>query len=151
MADQNHIRAEKTTTYFAASGVVGTGLWVLGMAVASPLFAVAVVAGSIALATTEKGRGFLNKLGDQLLNLGSDTLSHLSEDYNRGRSWWQRRSEAHKAAKAAKPAPAPQETSTFNGLTQAPGFNKAADPAAEAAPAAAPAPAPTHTPKAPTL
>jgi len=152
MADQNHVRAEKATTYLAVGGVLSTAMWGLGVMLSAPVLGIVIAGGAVALATTEKGRGFFQKLGDQLLNLGNDTLSHVSEDYSRVQNWWQRRTEARKAAKAAAPAPAPQEKSTFNGFTQTPGFNHVAVPAAEAPKEEQkPAPAPVQAPKPPAL
>ena len=152
MADQNHVRADKATTYLAAGGVFSTAMWGLGILVAAPVVGAAIAVGAVALAMSEKGRGFFQKLGDQLLNLGNDTLSHASEDYSRVQNWWQRKTEARKAAKTVKAAPAPQETSTFTGFTQAPGFNHVAVPAAEAPKEEQkPAPAPVPAPKPPAL
>jgi len=131
MADNQHQRADKLTSYLASSGAISGMLWVVGVAVSMPLAGLAIAGGAVALAVTDKGRSFLQKAGDQLLNLGNDTLSHLTEDYNRVQNWWQRRTEAKKAAKAAPVnVPAPTEQSTFKGISSAPGFNQSAVPGA---------------------
>ncbi|MDE1152738.1 MAG: hypothetical protein PW788_09400 [Micavibrio sp.] len=150
MADQNHQRADKLTSYLASSGAISGALWVLGVAVSFPLAGIAIGAGAVALAVTDKGRNFLQKAGDQLLNLGNDTLSHLTEDYSRAQSWWQRRTEARKAAKAAPVnVPAPQEQSAFKGISNAPAFNQTATPGAvqTTTPEEKPAPKPIIAPK----
>ncbi len=127
MADQNHIRAEKTTTYLAASGAVGGALWVVGVGLSFPILGIGMAVGAVVLATNEKGRNFLQKVGDQLMNLGNDTLSHVTEDYNRAQNWWQRRTAAKAATKLAK-TQAPTEQSTFKSGSAKPGFEAVAQP-----------------------
>ena len=142
MADQNHVRAEKTTTYLAASGALGGALWVVGVGLSFPLAGAAMVVAAVVTATNEKGRNFLQKVGDQLLNLGNDTLSHVTEDYNRVQNWWQRRSATKTATKLAK-TQAPAEQTTFNPGSAKPGFDAVAQPGvvADALKVQTPAPA----------
>ncbi len=148
MADQNHVRAEKTTTYLAASGAVGGALWVVGVGLSFPLLGAGMVVGAVVAATSEKGRNFLQKVGDQLINLGNDMLSHVTEDYNRVQNWWQRRSAAKTAAKLAK-TQAPTGASTFKPGSAKPGFDAVAQPGivAETPKVSAPAPKPDLGPK----
>ncbi|MDF3023935.1 MAG: hypothetical protein K0R10_1296 [Alphaproteobacteria bacterium] len=134
MSDEtkNHQRAEKTTTYLAGAGTLSTGLWALGMTLTFPIVSIVGIAGLAYYATTEKGRNNFQKLGDQLVNLGQDLVSHVSEDFGRVKNWWNARKERKALEKKES---IERATSTFKNGTVEPGFNNAAKP--EVAPAAA--------------
>lgn len=138
--NKNHQRAEKTTTYLAGAGTLSTGLWALGMTLSFPIVSVVGIAGLAYYATTEKGRNNFQKLGDQLVNLGQDLVSHISEDFGRVKNWWNARKERKAAEKKES---IERATSTFKNASVEPGFNNAAKPEVVAAPAIeAPKPAP---------
>lgn len=143
--NKNHQRAEKTTTYLAGAGTLSTALWAVGMTLSFPVVSVIGIAGLAYYATTEKGRNNFQKLGDQLVNLGQDLVSHISEDFSRVKNWWNTRKERKALEKKES---VERATSTFKNASVEPGFNNAAKP--DAAPATAvEAPKPVNVPKPP--
>ncbi len=143
--NKNHQRAEKTTTYLAGAGTLSTALWALGMTLTFPIVSLVGAVGVVYYATTEKGRNNVQKLGDQLVNLGQDLVSHISEDFSRAKNWWNARKERKASEKKAS---VERATSSFKDASVEPGFNNVAKP--EVAPAAAvEAPKPVNVPKPP--
>ncbi|TAL35290.1 MAG: hypothetical protein EPN97_07455 [Alphaproteobacteria bacterium] len=127
---QPHARASKVASYFATSGVISWGLTVLATVLYAPLSlpGILFIGAGIAMAATEGGRNFARKLGDQLVDLGNDFMSHLSEDVGRLGKWWHRvTAPKPKAPVVAKGAP--EAPSTFKPAASAPDFNNAVKPA----------------------
>lgn len=149
----DHVRGSKFTTYFATSGALSFALSAVGIALTAPFSVpgLIIIGGGIALAATEKGRGFLKKVGDQAADLCDDLMSHLSEDVGRLGNWWRRKT-ASASEKSAPAKGAPEAPSTFKGVSNTRDFNNAVTPAVEAAPEAKqPAPAPVVNPPKPSV
>lgn len=127
---QPHARASKVATYFATSGVISWGLTALATVLYAPLSlpGILFIGAGIAMAATDGGRNFARKLGDQLVDLGNDFMSHLSEDVGRLGKWWHRVT-APKAKAPVVSSTAPEAPSTFKPAASAPDFNNAVKPA----------------------
>jgi hypothetical protein len=130
-------RNTKAATYLALSGALGFVSTALMMPFSWPVIAVAVTVG--ALATNDKGRAFLKKAGDQLAQLGSDVVIHVTQDVNRLQGWWNRFKESRAQKQAETVVNAPEKPSAFKGGSSKNAFAQAAKPGAENAPEAAPA------------
>jgi hypothetical protein len=152
MAEDKHVRASKVATYFGTSGVFSFGLTVLATVLYAPLSlpGLVFIGGGIALGCTEKGRGFLKKLGDQLVDLGDDLMSHVTEDVGRLGKWWHRVTAPKAKTSASVTAPAAEAASTFKGASNTKDFNSAVKPETPAISPVEPAPKPAPGPK-PTL
>ncbi|MEZ0226751.1 MAG: hypothetical protein ACAH83_19495 [Alphaproteobacteria bacterium] len=129
-AEQPHTRASKVATYFATTGVASWGLTALATVLFAPFSppGLLFIGVGIAIAATDKGRNFARKVGDQLVDLGNDFMSHLSEDVGRLGKWWHRVT-APKAAAPVVAKGAPEAPSTFKPAASAPDFNNAVKPA----------------------
>jgi hypothetical protein len=127
VGENQHVRGSEVATYFATGGVLSWGLTALAIVLHAPLSlpGLLIIGGGIAMAATDGGRNFARKLGDQLVDLGNDFMSHLTEDVNRLGKWWHRvtapKAKAPVVAKAAPEAP-----STFKPAASAPDFNSKA-------------------------
>lgn len=127
-----HTRASKVATYFGTSGALSWGLTALAIVLHAPLSlpGLLLIGGGVAMAATDGGRAFARKLGDQLVDLGNDFMSHLSEDVSRLGKWWHRvTAPKPKAAAPVTQAPAADAPSpTFKPAASAPDFNATAKP-----------------------
>lgn len=154
---QEKSRNSKTATYLAAGGALSFAVTAFALPFSLPVLAVAAV--TVALATNEKGRGFLKKVGQQLTEIGNDLVINVTEDVGRAQKWWnafQAKRAEKKQATATVTAPAPEKPSTFKNASSKPGFETAAKPAGEApaqeqtsAPAALPGQPPQRNPNSP--
>jgi hypothetical protein len=127
---QTHVRASKVATYFGTSGALSWGLTAIAIVLHAPLSlpGLLLIGGGIAIAATDKGRNFGRKVSDQLIDLGNDFMSHLSEDVGRLGKWWHRVTAPKQKAAVIAQAPAAEAPSTFKPAANAPGFNNAAKP-----------------------
>jgi hypothetical protein len=127
--EHTHVRGSKAATYFGTSGALSWGLTCLAIVLHAPfsLPGLILIGGGIAMAATDKGRNFARELGNQLVDLGNDFMSHLSEDVGRIGKWWHRVT-APKAKAEAPAKVAPAAPSTFKPAASAPGFNNSAKP-----------------------
>ncbi len=129
--EHTHVRASKVATYFGTSGALSWGLTAIAIVLHAPLSlpGLILIGGGIAVAATDGGRNFARKLGDQLVDLGNDFMSHLSEDVGRLGKWWHRvTAPKPKAQPAAPQAPAAETPSNFKPAVSAPDFNTVAKP-----------------------
>ena len=129
--EKTHVRASKVATYFGTSGALSWGLTALAIVLHAPLSlpGLILIGGGIAMAATDGGRDFARKLGDQLVDLGNDFMSHLSEDVGRLGKWWHRVTAPKPKAAPAVKAPAAAETGpTLKPAASAPDFNATAKP-----------------------
>lgn len=129
-AEQPHVRASKVATYFATSGVFSWGLTALATVLYAPISlpGILFIGAGIAMAATDKGRNFARKLGDQLVDLGNDFMSHLSEDVGRVGKWWHRVTASNAKPPVVEKA-APEAPSNFKPAASAPDFNNSVKPA----------------------
>lgn len=145
---EKHVRASKVATYFGTSGALSWGLTALAIVLHAPLSlpGLLLLGGGAAIAFTDGGRNFARKLGDQLVDLGNDFMSHLSEDVGRLGKWWHRvtapKPKKAAAAPATVQAPEAAPAPTFKPVENANTFNNAAKPGVtdDVAPPAKPAP-----------
>ncbi|MBI1214306.1 MAG: hypothetical protein GC185_00640 [Alphaproteobacteria bacterium] len=136
---EQQTKNSKAATYLALSGALGFVSTVFIAPFSWPVIAVAATVG--VLATNEKGRDFLKKTGDQLMQLGRDVAANVTEDVGRAQSWWERfkAKRAEKAAATTAAPPAPEQPSTFKNGSSKNEFGNAAKPDAEVAVKAEPA------------
>lgn len=128
--EQPHTRASKVATYFATTGVISWGLTAVATVLLAPISlpGLLFIGAGIAMAATDKGRNFARKVGDQLVDLGNDFMSHLSEDVGRLGKWWHRVT-SQKPKEPVVTKAAPEAPSTFKPAASAPDFNNAVKPA----------------------
>jgi hypothetical protein len=129
--EHTHVRASKVATYFGTSGALSWGLTAIAIVLHAPLSlpGLILIGGGIGMAATEGGRNFARKLGDQLVDLGNDFMSHLSEDVGRLGKWWHRvTAPKPNAQQPVAQAPAAPEASAFKPAASAPDFNNVAKP-----------------------